>query len=305
MARPDQGHLDATALAKLAGLQLRVKAVVEGTLAGIHPSPRYGSSVEFAEHKEYAPGDDLRRLDWKALGKFDRYYVKRFEDETDLKAYLVLDCSGSMSYGEPLSKLEYGSVLLASLAFFLMRQGDQPALLAFADEVRSYLPPRARSSHMAELLSALQSLDPGGGTDLALAIGRLTEVMQHRSLVVLVSDLFDSERSLALLRHLRARRNMVVLFHLLHPDELEFPFSRVTLFESLESDARVLVDPGGIRAAYLRQMERFLEGAALTCREGEVEYHRVSAAAPLDRVLLRFLSDGRSARSAAARWGHR
>jgi uncharacterized protein (DUF58 family) len=292
-------HLDAETLAKLAGLQLRFKTVVEGTLAGIHPSPHYGSSIEFAEHKEYAPGDDLRHLDWKALAKFDRHYVKRYEDETDLKAYLVLDCSGSMEYGAPLSKLEYGSILAASLAFFLMRQGDQPGLVGYADRVRSYVPPRSRAGHLTEVLGALEVLEAGAATDLARAINYLTEVMGPRSLVIVVSDLFDtSADGLRLLRHLRARRHSVVVFHVLHADELSFPFSRVTLFESMEDTREVLVDPGGIRRAYLAEMERFLAEARSSCEEAEIEYHQVSTDDALDRVLLRFLSTGRGGRRA-------
>jgi uncharacterized protein (DUF58 family) len=284
-------YLDAETLAKLAGFQLRFQAVVEGTMAGIHNSPHFGSSIEFAEHKEYAPGDDLRHLDWKALGKFDRYYVKRFEDETDLKAYLVLDCSGSMEYGTSLTKLEYGSLLVAALAYLLIRQGDQPGLLTFADGVKRYIPPRARSAHMTEVLTVLEALTPIGSTDLCRTIQYLIEVMAQRSLVIVVSDLFDVHADyLRLLRHLSARRNKVVLFHVLHPDELEFPFSRLTLFESMEDDQRLLVDPGGIRRAYLVEMNRFLARTKSSCQESEIDYHRVSLAEPIDRVLLRFLS---------------
>jgi len=294
MTVQEHRHLDAATLAKLAGLQLRLQTVVEGTLAGIHSSPHHGASIEFAEHKEYAQGDDLRHLDWKALGRLDRYYVKRFEDETDLRAYLVLDCSGSMDYGEPLTKLEYGSVLVASLAYFLVRQGDKPGLLAFADKVERYIPPRARSAHMTEVLGALEQLHARGPTDLAKAINYLTEVMGHRSLVLVVTDLFEhGEDALRLLRHLRARRHKVVLFHLLHVDELEFPFDRLTLFESMEDDRRVLVDPGGIRRSYLRQMEQFLQQTRQACQNGEIEYHRVSTAEAMDQVLLRFLRRGR------------
>jgi uncharacterized protein (DUF58 family) len=280
-------HLDAESLAKLASLQLRVQAVVEGTLAGLHRSPHHGSSIEFAEHKEYAPGDEIRHLDWKAFGKFDRYYIKRFEDETDVKAYLLLDCSGSMEYGVPLSKLEYASVLVASLAFFLARQGDQPGLLAFAEGVKSYVPPRARSTHINELC-----------TDLARAVQRLTEVIAHRTLCVVASDLFDtSADALRLLRYLRARRHHVVLFHVLHPDELELPFSELTLFESMEDVRSVLVDPGGIRKAYLAEMARFLEETRRTCRDSEIEHHLISTAHPVHEVLLGFLQSSRRRRA--------
>jgi uncharacterized protein (DUF58 family) len=290
-------YLDGETLAKLASLQLRVKSVVEGTLAGLHRSPHHGASIEFAEHKEYSPGDDLRHLDWKAFGKFDRYYVKRFEDETELHAYLLLDCSGSMSYGSPLTKLEYASVLVASLAYLLTRQGDETALLTYAQEISRYLPPRARTAHFFEVLSALEATRPAGRTDLARAIRYLNEVMRGRSLAILVSDLFDtSEDGLNLLRHLRARRHHVVLFHLLHPDELVFPFGEVTLFESLEDDARILVDPAGVRASYLEHLGAWLEELRRSCEEVEIDYQRVSTAEPLEEVLLRFLRSERRER---------
>ena len=284
--------LDPKTLARLSSLQLRVQSVVEGTLSGLHASPHHGSSIEFAEHKEYAHGDDIRHLDWKALAKFDRHYIKRFEDETELKAYFLVDCSGSMEYGQPLSKLEYGSVLTASLAYLLIRQGDQPGLLTFAEEVRSYLPPRARSIYLSEVVGTLERVTPGGATNLTRAIQHLTEVIAGRSLVVLLSDMFDTgEDALRLLRHLRARRHHVVLLHLLHPDEVELPFSEVTLFSSMEDDREVLVDPGGIRKAYMTEMSAFLRRTRESCLAGEVEYHQVITSEPLDAVLVRFMAD--------------
>ncbi len=284
--------LDPKTLARMASLQLRVQSVVEGTLSGLHSSPHHGSSIEFAEHKEYSPGDDIRHLDWKALAKFDRHYVKRFEDETELKAYFMLDCSGSMEYGAPLTKLEYGSILVASLAYLLIRQGDHPGLLTFGDEVRSYLPPRARSSYLSEVVGTLEQVTAGGATNLAQAIQHLTEVIAGRSLVVLASDMFDTgEDALRLLRHLRARRHHVVLLHLLHPDEIELPFSEVTLFASMEDEREILVDPGGIRRAYLAEMGAFLQRTRDACLAGEVEYHQVTTSEPLDQVLVRFLAD--------------
>ena len=286
--------LNAEHLARLAGLQLRVNSVVEGTLTGLHRSPHHGGSIEFAEHKEYAPGDDLRHLDWKALGKFDRYYIKRFEDETDLKAYLLLDASGSMGYGRPLTKLQYASTLLASLAVILLRQGDQPALLGYSDGVRTYLPPRSRNSHAMEMVRVIEELTPEGGTDVARAVEHLSEVMARRSLVVLVSDLFDGgDSGLGTVRHLRARGHHVVLFHLFHPDELEFPFTQLTNFQGMEEQREVLVDPGGIRRAYHKEMDRFRRRVRLACQEGEVEYHQITTAEPLDRVLLHFLRRAR------------
>ena len=288
---PDPELLDPKNLAKLSSLQLRLQSVVEGTLSGLHSSPHHGSSIEFAEHKEYSHGDDIRHLDWKALAKFDRHYIKRFDDETDLKAYFLMDCSGSMEYGQPLTKLEYGSILVASLAYLLIRQGDHPGLLTFGDEVRSYLPPRARSSYLSEVVGTLERVTAEGGTNIARAIQHLTEVIAGRSLVVLVSDLFDTgEDALRLLRHLRARRHHVVLLHLLHAEEIQLPFSEVTLFSSMEDEREILVDPDGIRKAYLAEMGAFLRRTRESCLAGEVEYHQVTTSETLDSVLVRFLA---------------
>jgi uncharacterized protein (DUF58 family) len=291
---PKHRHLDAATLAKLVGLQLRVQSVVEGTLAGLHRSPHHGSSIEFAEHKEYSPGDDIRHLDWKAYGKFDRYYIKRFEDETDLKAYFLLDCSGSMDYGDPLSKLEYGSILLASLAYFMSRQGDQPGLLAYAEQVRRYIPPRSGSTHMAEVLTALEKIHGSGGTSLTKAINYLTGIIGNRAWIAVISDMFDkSSDTLQLLHHLRARRHHIVLFHLLHPDEIDFPFHELTIFESMENRRRELVDPASIRKKYLAEMALFLAKTRQICLESEIEYQLISTREAIHEVLLRFLNHGR------------
>lgn len=291
MARPDKiRHLDAEALAKLGNLQLRVRRVVEGALAGLHRSPHRGSSIEFAEHKEYAPGDDLRRLDWKAYGKFDRYYIREYEDETELKGYLLLDCSGSMGYGKPLTKLGYGSVLVGSLAYLLSRQRDQPGLIAFSDRMQRYVPPRSRASHTGAVLDVLGTVEASGDTDFERVLTQVTEVAARRSLVVIVSDMFDRDRAgTQLLRRLRARGHHVVLFHLLHPDEIDLPFTRVAMFGSMEDDRQVLVDPAGIRQVYQRKMESFCRQLEGTCRETQVLYRRVTTADPLEKVLLDLL----------------
>lgn len=282
--------LDATTLSRLVGVKVRARAVVEGVLSGQHKSPHQGQSVEFAEHKEYAPGDDLRRLDWKALAKFDRHYVRQYEDETELRAYLVLDCSGSMGYGQPLSKLQVASVLAGSLAYLLNRQRDSPALAAFAEDVVAYVPPRGRATHLALLLRALEELRPAGATDLGRALERLVERCGRRALVIVISDMFDpTGRGLPLLQRLRARGHQVVLLQLLHQDELSLPFSQLTRFEAMEETRHLLVDPAGVRQAYLRELERFCERVRHACREAEVVYRRVSTADRLDRVLVELL----------------
>jgi uncharacterized protein (DUF58 family) len=284
--------LDPVALAKLQNLELRARSVVEGALAGLHKSPHHGSSVEFAEHKEYAAGDEIKHIDWKAYGKFDKYYVKRFEEETELRAYLLVDSSASMDYrGAGVSKLEYARTLAASLAYLLLRQQDQVGMVAFGEKLRGFLPPRSRGGHLSDLLTALEGVTAQGRTDLARAIAYLSEVMQRRSLVAVFSDLLGTGAEVShLLRGLRARKHDVVVFHLLDHDELTLPFEGTTVFESMEDERKLVADPGDVRKAYLAELERFIAGYRTGLAEGDVEYHLVDTSTPPALALLEFLT---------------
>ncbi len=232
--------LDPVALSRLGTLSLKARTIVEGALTGLHRSPHHGSSVEFAEHKEYSPGDEIRHIDWKAYGKFDRYYVKRFEEETELTAYLLLDRSGSMSYrGAGLAKLEYGAYLAAALAHLLIRQQDRVGLLAFGGET-TWVPPRARSTHLHDLLGAVEKIVGDGGrgeTGLVAALDRIAETARRRrSLVVVISDLFDHSTEVPkLLRRLRVQPHDVVVFQLTDRLELDLPFNDLTMCPSREA----------------------------------------------------------------------
>jgi uncharacterized protein (DUF58 family) len=290
--------LDPVALARLHNLELRARTVVEGALAGLHRSPHHGSSVEFAEHKEYAPGDEIKHIDWKAYGKFDKYYVKRFEEETELRAYLVLDTSASMGYhGGGVSKLEYARMLAASLAYLLLRQQDQVGLVAFGEKLRGYVAPRSRGGHLSDLLTALDGVEAQGRTDLGRAVAYVSEVAPRRALLVFFSDLLGTDEKLrALLRGLRARKHDVVVFHLLDRDELTLPFEGTTVFESMEDEQKLLADPGDIRKAYQAELTRFIEGYRTGLAEGDVEYHLIDTATPPSDVLLKFLTGAYRAR---------
>jgi len=289
---PPHVLLDPVALQRLETMTLRARYVVEGTLWGIHRSPHHGQSVEFAEHKTYAPGDDLRHIDWKAYGKFDKYYVKKYEEETELWGYLLLDCSGSMGYARPgaVTKLTYAAYLAASMAYLLLRQQDRVGVIRFAAAERLYLPPRSRAGQLADVMLALEEAKPHGPTDLPGVLTQVSEVAQRRSLIVLLSDLFDSSPQVAgLLRKLRARGHEVVVFHVLDDDETEFPFDDLTLFESMEGPERVLCDPRGVREAYLDELQRFLAATREACVGADIEYHRVSTGTPLDVALIDFM----------------
>lgn len=288
--------LDPVALARLGNLDLKARTIVEGALTGLHRSPHHGSSVEFAEHKEYSPGDEIRHIDWKAYGKFDRYYVKRFEQETELNAYLLLDRSGSMAYrGDGLSKLEYAAYLTSALAYLLIRQQDRVGLLAFGGGREVYVPPRARSNHLHDLAAAIEAIAGEGGhgeTQAAAALERVAELAQRRrSLILLVSDLFDPEGAKveSLLRRLRVQRHDVAVIQVLDRDELELPFEGLTWFHSLEDERKLLADPRAIRDAYLGELGAFLGRLRRSCTDGDIGYQMASTAQPLERTLLDFL----------------
>jgi uncharacterized protein (DUF58 family) len=292
--------LDPRDLAKLGSMAVRARVIVEGAFAGMHHNPHAGTSIEFAEHKEYAPGDDVRRIDWKAVARVGRYYVKRFEDETEMRTFLIVDSSASMGYAGPgVSKLEYASYLAAALGYLLAQQGDPAGLVLFDAQTRTYLPPRARGGHIRDLLLALEGAYPAGRTEPGRALAYVGELADRRSLVVIMTDLLDAPADLAdRLRQLRSRGHDVTLFHLLDPDEVELPFDRLTLFEGMEpEDARhLLADPRDLAASFQRESAALRERWRLTCLEARVEYRFATTAEPPAEVLRAFLFDRQRAR---------
>lgn len=284
--------LDAATLARIAGLKLRTRAVVEGVLSGLHKSPNQGQSVEFAEHKEYAPGDELRHLDWKAYGKLDKFYVKRFEHETNLRALMVVDSSGSMGFGTSgLSKFDVARVMAATLVHLLVRQQDAAGVALIAQNRFVEVPPRAAASHLAAVLAALETATPSGQTDLLQTAHTLAEKLPRRSLVCIFSDFFDEHQdALKRVLALRAQRHDVAIFHLVDKAELEFPFEDPTLFLSMEDERRIEVNPREIKQSYLEEFGKFLEATRDACRAADCDYQRVRTDEPIDQVLLRFLA---------------
>ena len=271
--------------------------IVEGALSGMHRASVHGSSVEFAEHKEYSPGDELRHVDWKAYAKLDRYYVKQFEQESQLTVYLVLDASASMSFaGDGLSKLEYGGLCLAALAYLVIQQQDKVGLVACGDpKLETLVPPRARSNHLHDLLSVLDGVLARGGAgdeSPARALARIAELSRRRrSLVVLATDLFDlDDATLGAVAQLRAHRHDVSVLHLLDRHELEFPYDGLTQFESFESQHKLLVNPAAVRKEYLERMATFLAKCRATMATAGVDYHLISTDRALERTLLDLLA---------------
>lgn len=270
-------RLDSTELiAAVSRLEIRAREVVEGVISGLHRSPYHGFSVEFAQHREYTPGDEIRTIDWKVAGRTDRYYVKEFEEETNLKAHLLLDSSRSMSYrggGSKQSKYEYACLLATAFAFLLLRQRDAAGLAIFAEQTRRFLPPRSTPSHLTHMMESMLEIEPAGPTGAGATLHALADQVRRRGLVVLLSDLFtDPLDVLAGLKHFRYRGHEIIVFQVLDPDEVEFPFEGLTRFEDLESDERLVLDPRGIRDVYLTAFREFREKLERGCREIRVDF---------------------------------
>jgi uncharacterized protein (DUF58 family) len=290
-------QLDPVTLARLGSLPIKARVIVEGALSGLHRARLHGSSVEFAEHKEYSPGDEIRHIDWKAYGKLDRYYVKQFEQESQLTVYLVLDASGSMEFaGGGIRKLDYAALCLAAIAHLVIHQQDKVGLEIFGDRaIEARVPPRGRPRHLHDLLGVIDTVTEGGGRgdeSPADALERVAELLRHRrALIVLASDLFDSDdRTLAVLRRLRAQKHDVTVLHTLDPHEQTFPYDGLTLFQALESDQRMLANPAAIRSQYLERMTAFLGKQKAELSDGGVDYHLISTDQPLDATLLNVLA---------------
>ena len=288
--------IDPTQLARLGNLPIKARVIVQGALSGMHRASLHGSSVEFAEHKEYSPGDEMRHIDWKAYAKVDRYYVKRYEQESQLTIYLVLDGSASMAFaGDGISKIEYAGLTLAALAYLAIQQQDKVGLVATGDRaIETIVPPRARSTHLHDLLAVLDTVMVRGGKgdeSPASALRRIAELTRRRrALIVVASDLFDAEdETLAMLAQLRAQRHDVSVLHVLDPHETSFPYDGLTQFEALESTNKMLVNPIAIKRDYLARMDAFLAKCRGTLAAGGVDYHFTTTDRPLEETLLQLL----------------
>jgi uncharacterized protein (DUF58 family) len=267
--------------------------VVEGFLSGLHRSPYKGFSVEFAEYRQYLPGDDLSTLDWKVYARSDRHYVKKFEEETNLECHVLLDVSRSMTYrgAAPMSKLEYGSVLAASLAFLMHRQRDATGLIAFDDRITFRLPAGARQGHLHALLLALERMQAGTRSNVARPLEQLAEALTKRSLVVVVSDLLDDpDGTIKGLRRLKHRGTDVIVFQVLDPNELTFPFRGASKFRDVESAEELVAEPAAIRTGYLRELAGLTLQLDRALRASGIDYQQLDTSQPLDFALLAYLA---------------
>jgi uncharacterized protein (DUF58 family) len=293
-AAPISPLLDPQALARLQGLELRARRIVEGYVAGLHRSPYHGFSNEFAEHREYAPGDDLRYVDWKVYGKSDRFYLKQFEVETNLILYLALDASESMQYQGPhaaMSKFTYAQCVAAALAFLVLHQRDAVGLAMFDQEIRQLVRPSSSPTQFKHLLHVMEETTAASKTRTGPIFHDLAERLGRRGIVLILSDLFDDVDSmLAGLKHLRHRKHDVIVMQILDPAELDFPFQQVTMFKGLEALGNVVTEPRSLQTAYQREVQSFLKQVRAGCRAHQIDYVAIRTDQPLDTVLSAFLS---------------
>ena len=280
------------AIQRIARLDLRARHIVEGFLSGEHRSPYFGQSIEFLQHREYAPGDDPRRVDWKVFAKQERLYVKQYEEETNLRATLVVDVSGGMQYGSgPLNKYEYAATIAASLAYLLLRQQDAVGCISFDDKVRRTVPIRSRMNHLHSVIAALDASVPRDKTDVAAVLERVAEETPRRGMIALISDLFCDRPGLFRgLRLLRQRGHDVMVFHVMDDDELEFNFTGPTRFERLEAAESLNCNPRALREGYLEAMRGFLDEVRRGCAQHGCDYALIRTRQPLDAALAAYLS---------------
>ncbi len=293
MSNPSRAmrYLDPAILARLGTLQLKARTVVEGFLAGLHRSPFKGFSVEFAEYRQYMPGDDLSTIDWKVYARSDRHYVKKFEEETNLECRLLVDVSGSMAYrSRGPSKLEYASYLAASLAYLMQRQRDAVGLATFDHRIVSMLPPSARPGHLTAVLSTLDRMQAGDRTGVAKPFHLLADSLSKRGLVIVISDLLDDpDQVVEGLKHFRFRGTDVIVFHVLDPDEVRFPFEAPARFTDPETGEEMAAAPQLVRKQYLQELQALLERYERELRVSGIDYCLLETSQPLDHALLAYL----------------
>jgi len=286
-------YLQPAVVAQLANMELRARLVVEGFITGLHKSPYHGFSVEFIEHRPYMPGDEIKHIDWKAYGKTDRFYIKQFEEETNLKSYLIVDVSRSMNYASKgnIKKFEYASYVAAALSFMMIEQRDAVGLTLFDEGIRVLLPPRATRSYLKEILKELESAQPANKTGTSASLNLIAEQIKRRGLVIVLSDLFDTPESvMTALKHFRHKGHDVIVMQLLDPLERSFAFDGDAIFKDLETREELMTQPWHIQKAYQQSMQEFLDFYKRQCRDNNIDYVLIDTSTPFDKALFEYLN---------------
>ena len=291
-------YLRPDVIQKVARLDLKARFIVEGFLSGLHSSPYHGFSVEFSEHRKYVPGDDVKQIDWKVFAKTDRFYIKKYEAETNLEAYLLVDCSASMDFatGGRMTKMDYAICLAAALGYMMVHQQDPVGLVTFDEKVRDFLPPRAKTAQLTSILSTLAATRPARGTDIAAALHEFAQRVRRRGLVILLSDLLgDQDEVVKGLHHVSSRGHDLIVFQVLDHSELTFDFDGEVEFVEPETSQTVTADPRHLRVAYQAEVRRFIDEYKRQCRRLRADMVTVDTAETFDKALVEFLA-GRKTR---------
>lgn len=285
-------YFDPKVLSGVKNLHLKARVVVDGVMVGIHASQAKGLSSEFEEHRGYSHGDDLRHIDWKAYAKFDRYFIKEYRKTTNLRTYILMDCSASMGYAsDGVSKFDYGSTVAASLAYLMLRRQDAVGLVTFSDKMETMIPPKASNDHLLSLIKALEDTKPQGETSAANLLQDLAASLKRRGMVILISDLLDTpEEVIKGLKQLCSRGNDIIVFQLMDHEELQFPFKEPSMFQDMEEDLKLIADPQFIRSAYLDSLRNLLDSYRQACFSRQIDYSLFDTSVGLDRPLVRYLT---------------
>jgi len=284
-------YLKPEVVSRLKNMHLRARLVVEGFITGLHRSPYHGFSVEFSEYRQYMPGDEIRHIDWKVYGKTNRFYIKQFEEETNLKCYLLLDASGSMGYSSlTITKLEYASYLAAALTYLMIEQRDAVGLVTYDEKIRKYLPPRSIKSYLPQILTELEKIRCSEITDIANTFHEMAERIHRRGLIIILSDLYDEpENVISGLKHFRHKRHEVIVFHILDPMEINFNFKRNALFKDMETGEELTTQPWHIKAEYQKRVKQFIENYKRQCRLNQIDYVALDTSLDFDYALMEYL----------------
>jgi uncharacterized protein (DUF58 family) len=279
-------------ISKLNSLELKARLVVEGFMVGLHRSPYHGFSVEFSEHRAYMQGDNLKDVDWKVFGKTEKYFIKRYEEETNLRSYIFLDLSNSMSYksGKNISKLEYSKTLAAALSYLMIQQQDAVGLTCYSDKIKKFLPPKTSRAYLQEILKSLAQVEPSDRTNTAGSLSEVAEKLKRRGLVIIISDLFDEiESVLRALKHFSYKKNEVIVFQVFDPMEKTFSFGKDAIFKDLETGDELTTQPYQIQKAYREAMREFTNKIKSECLNSDIDYNLIETADPYDKALLKYI----------------
>lgn len=280
-------------ISSLGNIELKAKLVVEGFITGLHKSPYHGFSIEFAEHRQYRPGDEIRHIDWKVYGRSNRFYVKQFEEETNLRGMVAIDSSASMKFASKgnISKFEYASYLGAALIYLMMNQRDAAGLALYNTEIQKFFPPRSKQSYLTELLKSLENTIPSEKTGTAKSLHLLAERVKNRSLVIVISDFFDDPNEVvSALKHFRHNNHEVLVFQLLDPRELDFDFGYKSTFIDMETNDEIVTEPYQIKAEYQKLLKEFTNKIEKGCREANIDYSLIDTSTPFDKALKDYLN---------------